>query len=59
MAPDETFRGRSISREHTGSRGDTVLIINHSRATVARACEVLAEVERRNRRGSAETSAGE
>lgn len=40
-----------LQRSLTGTSGATTLVINHSRATVAQAREVLAEVERRQRRG--------
>ena len=39
-----------LHRSLTGTSGDTALVINHSRATVAQAREVLAEVERRTGR---------
>ena len=40
-----------LQRNRTGTSGETALVINHSRATVAQAREVLAEVERRTGRG--------
>jgi hypothetical protein len=39
-----------LHRRLTGTTGDTAVVINHSRATVAQAREVRADVERRHGR---------
>jgi ABC-type transport system involved in Fe-S cluster assembly fused permease/ATPase subunit len=41
-----------LQRQLTGTSGQTTLVINHSRETVAQARDVLAEVERKYGRSS-------